>query len=171
MDGSPLQATVPAGDAAQALGFTKVRGFWNWIDDTHLPYDTTACEREMFGTNIGYTRERMELQEKLELTRKRNLERRAKPMPEEETREAVAEEPQPAAMTHGGRPEDLEWEEELADVGVSRASEASSSHAAASAISGNNNGAHPPCFPDAKLFRREVPDLIADKGLVLFEEL
>jgi hypothetical protein len=50
----------------------KSRGFWNWVDDRHLPLDTEALERVLFGKSTAFNRERLELQDRLRVTRAKN---------------------------------------------------------------------------------------------------
>lgn len=62
-DGSPTARTGKIWDpkqAASAVGVT-IRGFWNWIDDRHLPYDTTNVEKALFGDNPAFDGWREEL--------------------------------------------------------------------------------------------------------------
>jgi hypothetical protein len=55
-------------DAADALGIS-VRTLWNWVDDDHLPYDTTALERVLFGQSTFFDAWRIEAQRLLRETR------------------------------------------------------------------------------------------------------
>ncbi|MCP3439806.1 PAN domain-containing protein [Bradyrhizobium sp. CCGUVB14] len=55
-------------DAADALGVT-VKTLWNWVDDDHLPLDTTALERVLFGQSSFFDAWRIELQRVLRETR------------------------------------------------------------------------------------------------------
>lgn len=57
--------------AAHALGIS-VRQLWNWVDDSHLPYDTVAVERELFGASTRFDDQRVELQAALRETRGQN---------------------------------------------------------------------------------------------------
>jgi hypothetical protein len=57
--------------AAHALGIS-VRQLWNWVDDDHVPYDTVALERELFGTSGRFDDQRIELQAALRKTHAQN---------------------------------------------------------------------------------------------------
>jgi hypothetical protein len=70
-------------DAAKALGIS-VRGFWNWVDDSHLPYDTTALERALFDKSPLFDAWRIELQRTLRETRDGKA-RKPEPPPEYKT--------------------------------------------------------------------------------------
>lgn len=59
-------------EAMDALNIASPRTFWNWVDDQHLPYDTVALERVLFDKSTLFNAERLELQEKLLVTRARN---------------------------------------------------------------------------------------------------
>jgi hypothetical protein len=62
-DGSPTARTGKVWDpklAADAAG-VSVRGFWYWVDDRHLPYDTKNIERALFGESTEFDEARNEL--------------------------------------------------------------------------------------------------------------
>ena len=58
-------------EAAGTIGIT-IRAFWNWIDDRHLPYDTTAAEKVLFGASKFYDEARSELRRLLTKARQPN---------------------------------------------------------------------------------------------------
>lgn len=57
-------------EAAYALD-VSVRGFWYWIDDRHLPYDTVKIEKALFGDSKLFADARVELRRLLDVGRSR----------------------------------------------------------------------------------------------------
>jgi hypothetical protein len=73
-EGSPSDLTGATWEpkrAAEAVGVT-IRAFWNWIDDRHFPYDTSAIERALFGASKLYDDAREELRRLLLQARERH---------------------------------------------------------------------------------------------------
>jgi PAN domain len=69
----PVGRTWDPKEAANASGVT-VRGFWNWVDDRHYPYDTKTVEKALFGDSKAFASARQELRRLLQESRQRQRE-------------------------------------------------------------------------------------------------